>query len=157
MKRLFCLCLLVLSTRASDKGPHEAVFPGVIFGPGGEVSVKIVNKSVHQRDITVQRYSSDGTARDTVSRRVAGQSTISVRIAAASDRPEFGWVRVLDRGRGNPSDVSITEEHSSGIEFTSITNTPVFPHPLSEKAIRYALHRELAVSLRDGREVERLR
>jgi hypothetical protein len=138
--RIIVLCALGLvlpsTPFAADKNLHETCFLAVLFAQGGTVAVTLENEGKHAEDVTVQRYSADGTLLDAVARSVAAKTKTDVRLDVSSARPEFGWIRVVTKG--DKTVVSSTYETLSGNSLTTIPHLAVFRHPLSENAVREA-------------------
>ncbi len=134
---LLLICLAAESAAlAADRAGRETCFVAVPFYQGGTFVVALENEGRATREVTIQRYSAGGTLLNSLTRRVAGRSKEEARLDVSSASPEFGWIRIVEKGKSVA--VSGTYEYLGGNSLSTISHLAVFRHPLSEGAVRSA-------------------
>src|ERR1035437_6306518 len=94
--------ILALSFAASaiDKNNRESCFLAIPFANGNTASIQLSNAEKKEQCVDIERYSADGRLLETITKAVPAGGHIEARMDLASLKPEFGWIRVLSKGKG---------------------------------------------------------
>jgi hypothetical protein len=132
----FSLCLLLGPSAFGADAIYESCFLAVPFIKGGAFEVRLKNESNYIRNVTIQRFASDGTAIEALPRAVAPGSIEKVRLELDAEKADLGWLRVLVFGTG--VNVSGAFEWLSEDTVTTLDQTPVFRDPRAAGPLQIA-------------------
>jgi hypothetical protein len=122
---------LILATAfavlAADKNVNESCFLAIEFTNGNTASVQLSNGDNREQTVNIERHSASGRLLDNVKKAVPAGGNTEVRMDLSSASPEFGWIRVLSKGKGVSA--STTLEVVDGDTLQSIPQEAVFRRP----------------------------
>lgn len=126
--KLTALILALASTAfAVDKNTHESCFLAIPFANGNTASIQLSNTEKKQQSVDIERYSANGRLLETVTKAMLVGGHTEVRLDLSSDKPEFGWIRVLATSKGVT--VSTAVETVQGNTLESIPQGAVYRNP----------------------------
>jgi hypothetical protein len=126
-------------TIAADKSVNESCFLALQFVDGNVASIQLSNTENKQRDVNIERYSSDGRLLENVTKTLPANGNTEVRLDLSSTTPEFGWVRVLTSGKAFA--ISMTLERMQQETFESLPEQAVYRHPEPNKHLSTLPHK----------------
>ena len=120
---------LALSFAASaiDKNTRESCFLAIPFANGNTASIQLSNAEKKEQSADIERYSANGHLLETVTKSVPGGGHVEARLDLSSPTPEFGWIRVLAKGKGISVYTAVETLHENTLE--SIPQGAVYRHP----------------------------
>ncbi len=124
---------------AADKGVNESCFLALHFADGNVASIQLSNGEDKQRNVTIERYSSDGRLLENVAKTLPASGKTEVRLDLSSAAPEFGWVRVLTSGKALL--ISMTLEMTQQETLESLPEQAVYRHPGPNKHLSPLPHK----------------
>jgi hypothetical protein len=104
--------------RKLDRGAHDLVLPGVLFGNGNTEEIHLTNKDKKDETVTIERYAATGCMVETLDKVIPANGKAEVRLDLSQPKPGMGWLRVVAEGKAVGA--STTHEVLSGNNLVSL-------------------------------------